>query len=83
VEGLQRTRDMLAAFLDANIAEVGFAVDRYRLTVEALARVQEQLGEFDEGSDDGGRQEGEEVDGEEEGRSGGDGESADEGNEVD
>ena len=83
VEGLQRTRDMLVAFLDANIAEVGFAVDRYRLTVEALARVQEQLGEFDEGSDDGGRQEGEEVDGEEEGRSGGDGESADEGNEVD
>jgi hypothetical protein len=73
---------MLAAFLDANIAEVGFAVDRYRLTVEALARVQEQLGEFDEGSDDGGRQEGE-GDGEEEGRSGGDGESVYEGDEVD
>jgi hypothetical protein len=81
VEGLQRTCDMLTTFLDADIAEVGFAVDRYCLTAEALVRVQEQLDDLDKGSDDGGRQDGETGDGVDEGRSG-DG-SGDGGEEVD
>jgi len=73
---------MLSSYLDANIVEVDLAVDRYRLTAQALARVQDQLCDLNDGS--GGEEgaqdwgEGEDDDGgEDEGEGGDEGEDGD------
>ena len=46
VEGLWQTHDMLTRYLEADVREVDFAMNRYQLTSDALERVEAQLREI-------------------------------------